>query len=266
MNIDTFFTDHWQHIEDERVARYEQMFAWRPEQAQLLAPAGIEAGHTVADFGCGPGFMTRAIAGWVGPEGHAYGLDINASFVAKASIHADNPDNLSYHLVEDGKLPLADASIDRVLCKNVLEYVPDLAATLAELRRVLRPDGRLHAIDSDWGFVIVEPWSKAEVDEFFTAAAPAFKEPYIGRKLPGALRSAGFGEMQVSVSTAVDRNGHAFPVLRNMVSYIRQFDTLPAATTDALISRAEHAIEDGTFLLCLPQFLITANASRGATT
>ena len=172
MNIDTFFTDHWQHIEDERIARYEQMFLWRPEQAQLLAPAGIEAGHTVADFGCGPGFMTRAIAELIGPAGHAYGLDINASFVANANTHVDNPDNLSYHLIEDGKLPLADASVDRVLCKNVLEYVPDLAATLTELHRVLRPDGRLHAVDSDWGFVIVEPWSKAEVDEFFAAAAP----------------------------------------------------------------------------------------------
>lgn len=260
MNIDTFFTDHWQDIDDERVARYEQMFAWRPEHAQLLAPAGIEAGHRVADFGCGPGFMTRAIAELVGPEGHAWGLDINASFVATANARADNPDNLSYCLIEDGTLPLADASVDRVLCKNVLEYVPDLAATLAELHRVLRPDGRLHAIDSDWGFVIVEPWSKAEVDEFFAAAAPAFKEPNIGRKLPGALRSAGFGEMQVSIVTAADRNGRAFPVLRNMVSYIRQFETMPVATTDALIRRAERAVEDGTFMLCLPQFLITADA------
>ncbi len=262
MNIDSFFTDHWQHIEDERVARYEQMFAWRPEQAQLLAPAGIEAGHTVADFGCGPGFMTRAIAELIGPAGRAYGLDINANFIAKASARTDNPDNLSYHLIEDGKLPLADSSIDRVLCKNVVEYVPDLGATLAELHRVLTPNGRLHAIDSDWGFVIVEPWSKAEIDEFFAAAAPAFKEPYIGRKLPGALRAACFGKTQVSVLTAADRQGRAFPVLRNMVSYIRQFETLPIATTDALISRAERAVDDGTFMLCLPQFLITADASK----
>jgi ubiquinone/menaquinone biosynthesis C-methylase UbiE len=240
------------------VARYEQLFAWRPEQAQLLAPAEIGAGHRVLDFGCGPGFMTRAIAEMVGPSGAAVGVDINARFVAEASARDDNPDNLAYTHLDGVNLPLDDGAFDRALCKNVLEYVPDLKGTLAELYRVLAPGGKAHAIDSDWGFVIVEPWEKDEVDRFFTAAAPAFKEPYIGRRLPAALGAAGFREIQVTVLTAADRKGRAFPVLRNMESYIRQFDTLPEAELAELMDRAERAVDAGTFMLCLPQFLVTA--------
>lgn len=260
MDIDTFFTDHWREIEDERVARYQALFVWRPEQAQLLAPAGIEPGHAVLDFGCGPGYMTRAIADMVGPEGRAVGVDINARFVADANDRDDNPAHLTYVQLDGASVPLPEASMDRVLAKNVLEYVPSLRDTLAELKRVLRPGGRLHAIDSDWGFVIVEPWSPAEVARFFSAAAPAFREPYVGRKLPGALKSVGFEDIRVSVLTAADRAGRAFPVLRNMESYIRQFGTLPDAELESLLARAETAVGEESFMLCLPQFLVTASA------
>ena len=57
----TFYTDHWKVIEAERLARYEQMFVWRPEQARLLEPAGIATGQRVLDLGCGPGFLSLAL-------------------------------------------------------------------------------------------------------------------------------------------------------------------------------------------------------------
>jgi len=38
-----------------------------------------------------------------------------------------------------------------------MEYVPDVAATLAEFRRVVKPGGIVHIIDSDWGMLVVEP-------------------------------------------------------------------------------------------------------------
>ena len=154
-------------------------------------------------------------------------------------------------------LPLATASIDVAIAKNVLEYVPDLPATLDEAVRVLSPGGRLHAIDSDWGFVIVEPWGKATVDRFFAAAAPAFREPYIGRKLPAAFQAAGLSDIEVRIVPIVDRTGGLLSVLRNMRSYIATFATLPSAEVDALLRAAERGINDGTYMACLPQFLVT---------
>jgi ubiquinone/menaquinone biosynthesis C-methylase UbiE len=259
MNIDTFYTDHWSDIEDERVARYEKMFQWRPEQAALLAPAKISEGHRVLDFGCGPGFLTGALADRVGSNGEARGVDINARFVrdANARAQADGITNLSYHHLNGPSLPFEAASFDVAVAKNVLEYVPDVASSLAEISRVLKPGGRLHAVDSDWGFIVVEPWAKAEVDEFFAAAGPAFKEPLIGRKLAGLFSGVGLDDIQVTLQPMVDRTGAAKAVLLNMAHYIGTFATLDAEVVTARMASVDAAIEDGSYLFCLPQFLVT---------
>ena len=259
MNIDTFYTDHWVDIEDERVERYEKMFQWRPEQEALLAPADIGEGHHVLDFGCGPGFLTRALADRVGAQGEACGVDINERFVRDANTRASGDDisNVSYHHLDGTTLPFDAASFDRAVAKNVLEYVPDAAASLAEITRVLKPGGRLHAVDSDWGFVVVEPWAKAEVDEFFAAAGPAFKEPLIGRKLVGLFSAAGLGDIQVTLLPMVDRTGAAKGVLLNMAHYIGSFATLDLEVVAARMAAVDTAINEGTYLFCLPQFLVT---------
>ncbi len=255
-----YYRSHWQQIEDERVARYEQMFMWRPELEPLLEPAAIGPGHTVVDFGCGPGFIAQELATRVGPSGRVHGVDLNARFVDDANerARAAGVSNVTFHQSGDGAVPLADESVDRVLCKNVLEYVPDAAAQVVELRRVLKPGGRLHLLDSDWDFVVVEPWSPDTVREFFAAAAPAFREPNIGRKLPGLLVDAGFEDISVRLMAGVDRAGRMLSVLQNMAGYARRFGTLDDARLDTLLAQARAAVESGRFMAILPQFVVTA--------
>jgi len=256
MNIDTFFTDHWRSIEDERIARYEQMFVWHDAQATLLAPAQLAPGQRVLDVGAGPGFFAGGLAGLVGSTGQVDGVDINARFVADANSRFAAQDNINFHHIEDHQLPFADNTFDRVICKNVLEYVPDLLATLTEVQRVLKPAGRLQVIDSDWGFVVVQPWHKTVVDEFFSAAAAAFNEPYIGRRIAGDLSGLGFSDVTVTLSPFVDQGGRGLHVLRNMAGYIETFGSMPMPRVNELLGQVEQALQDNRFLFCLPQFLV----------
>ena len=257
MANDTFYTDHWKHIEEDRIARYERMFAWREGNAALLAPAALAPGLRVLDFGAGPGFLALAIADMVGDSGEVHGVDINARFVADATARAKGRDNVAFHHVEGGAIPLPNGTVDRVICKNVLEYVPDAGATVAELKRVLAPGGRFHIIDSDWGFVVVEPWGKDAVERFFAAAAVAFKEPHIGRKAAGLLSTHGFVDIEVRILAAADRDGRALPVLRNMRRYIEVGGGMSPEEADALLASAERAAQTGEYLFALPQFLVT---------
>ncbi len=256
---DTFFTDHWRHIEDERVARYEAMFQWRDGQSALLQGADLQLGQRVLDLGCGPGFFAAALAERVGASGSVDGADINARFVADANDRAADIANLQFHHIDDHRLPFDDGRFDRVIMKNVLEYVPDLGATLAEVFRVTAPGGKVHVIDSDWGFVLVEPWGPDRTRAFFEAAAPAFREPLIGRRAPAALADAGFLPAQVQISTHADQKGMGLNVLTNMASYIKTFDAKPAAEVEAWLEEARAAVDQARFLFCLPQFLITAD-------
>ncbi|MEM7097490.1 MAG: methyltransferase domain-containing protein [Pseudomonadota bacterium] len=256
INRDTFYTDHWRDIEDARIERYEEMFVWHERQAVLLEGAHLELGNRVLDLGSGPGFFAGGVLGLVGASGQVDGADINARFVTDANQRHQGNDHIRFHHVTDHRLPFDDDTFDRAICKNVLEYVPNLDATLAEVRRVLKPGGRIFVIDSDWGFVIVHPWSKETVDRFFEAASPAFNEPYIGRRIPGLLFQHGFAKVQVKLSPFVDQTGRGLHVLRNMASYIATFDSLPGDEVERLIQQVADTHERGDFLFCLPQFLV----------
>lgn len=258
---ETFYTDHWREIEDERVARYEQMFVWRDQQLTLLEGAELQPGQRVLDIGCGPGFFAMGLAGIVGADGYVDGVDINARFIADATRRADRP-NVKFHHLTDHVLPFADGTFDRVIMKNVLEYVPDVGATLREVFRVIKPGGRAHVIDSDWGFLLVEPWGKDRTEAFFSAAAAAFNERFIGRKAAGLLRTAGFAPAKVKISAFADQVGNGLNVLTNMAGYIRTFKSMPADVAAGMLDEARASVPEGRFLFCLPQFLVTANRTE----
>ena len=256
---DTFYTDHWRDIEDDRIARYEQMFQWRDGQAVLLEGAELAPGQRVLDLGSGPGFFAAALAERVGSTGAVDGADINAQFVKSANARAADQPNLNFHHVTDHMLPFDEGRFDRVIMKNVLEYVPDLAATLQEAHRVTAPGGKAHVIDSDWGFVLVEPWGPDRTRQFFSAAGAAFREPLIGRRAPAALQAAGFAMPNVRINTHADQKGMGLNVLTNMAGYIRTFGTMAEDEVNAWLDEAQDAVSAGRFLFCLPQFLITAD-------
>jgi SAM-dependent methyltransferase len=258
---ETYYQDHWVSIEPERLERYESMFKWREQQAPMLEPLQLGAGMTALDYGCGPGFVSLEMARRVGEAGYVHALDINQQFVTRAQQRAREAgqSNIQYQLIGDEGIGVDDKSVDRVFCKNVLEYVPDVEHTLRSLRQSMKPGGRIQVIDSDWGFVIVEPWGAARTARFFAAASPAFREPNIGRKLQGVLRDVGFEDIAVSVSASADNRGGSLAVLTNMRSYINTFDSLEASEVDSMMAELELAIESGHFLFVLPQFTVTAS-------
>jgi ubiquinone/menaquinone biosynthesis C-methylase UbiE len=264
MKPETYYRDHWLDVDPERVGAYEEMFQWRPQMAPLLAPAELGLGEVVVDYGCGPGMLSLELARRVGPEGRVHAVDINAMFLERAQEHAREAglsERIVFHPIEEDRLPLADASVDCIVCKNVLEYVDDPLSTLRDFRRALRPGGRVHAVDSDWGMLVVEPIGPERLARVFEAASIAYRTPLIGRKLYGLMRAAGLADVEVGVVTGPDTKGYAAPILLNMAKYARQSQKLDDSEIDRFVEDVKQAIEDGTYLLVLPQFLVTGFVS-----
>lgn len=267
MSDDTYYRDHWLDIDVEHMDDYEEMFRWRPRMAPLLEPADIAPGQRVVDFGCGPGMLTVELARRVGPEGRVHGVDLNPDFLERARANVEREglaERVSLHRADDDRLPLPDASVDRVICKNVLEYVDDPVATLRDFRRALAPGGRVHAIDSDWGMLAVEPLGAERIAELFAAASMAYRTPLIGRRLYGLMREAGFDEVHVKVLAGADTRGTLAPILFSMARYARISGKLDPEAIDALLDDVKRALAEGTYLLVLPQFVVTGSTAAAS--
>jgi 2-polyprenyl-6-hydroxyphenyl methylase/3-demethylubiquinone-9 3-methyltransferase len=95
----------------------------------------------VLDLGCAGGFMSEAIAR---EGGEVVGVDPAVQAIEAARAHAELEHlAISYRIGRAEAIPLPDASVDRVVCVDVLEHVDDLHRCLREIARVLKPGGVL---------------------------------------------------------------------------------------------------------------------------
>jgi len=112
---------------------------WAPD---LVAEADVHPGQRVLDVACGTGVVTRLLAERVRPGGHVTGLDLNPAMLAAARTAAGDA-SIQWLEASAQSMPLPDAGVDAVTCQQGLQFFPDRAAALAEIRRVLVPGGRL---------------------------------------------------------------------------------------------------------------------------
>jgi ubiquinone/menaquinone biosynthesis C-methylase UbiE len=256
-----FYKDHWVNIEQERLDHYSTMFEWSPASRLLYEPANIRTGHVVAEFGCGPGHTAVEIAKWVGPKGHVHALDINSAFVEQVKGNAKKAGlegRMTAHRSDGLDLSLATGSVDRVTTRNTLIYVDDPLATLGEFKRVLRPEGRFHIIEGDWPMMVVEPIPAPTWQSLVSAAARACRTPDIGRKLTGYLARTGFHDIDVQVITRPDITGRLLPMIKNMAKYAMGSEDFKSTDADESLAALERALEEKTYLVLAPQFVVTA--------
>jgi ubiquinone/menaquinone biosynthesis C-methylase UbiE len=103
-----------------------------------LLRAHINAGEQVLDLGCGDGWMTGEIAR-LGAQ--ATGIEVAEAALERAIRR--HPDIAFGLAAIDGALPLDDNRFDAVWSSEVIEHVADTGRWLSEVRRVLKPQGRL---------------------------------------------------------------------------------------------------------------------------
>lgn len=104
-----------------------------------------EPGERVLEIGPGTGYYSLAMAEWIAPEGTLELFDLQQEFLDH-TMRAAGERSLTNLVPTQGdatRLPYVDASIDAVILTAVLGEIPDSAAALREIHRVLKPDGRL---------------------------------------------------------------------------------------------------------------------------
>jgi ubiquinone/menaquinone biosynthesis C-methylase UbiE len=139
----TSFVEAYGGSAPENYERYFVPAIGRPLAADLMDTAALGPGERVLDVACGTGVVTRLAAERVGRAGTVAGLDINPGMLAVARSLPAPGVAIDWHQGSAESMPLPDAAFDVVLCQLGLQFVPDKAAAMREMRRVLAPRGRL---------------------------------------------------------------------------------------------------------------------------
>jgi ubiquinone/menaquinone biosynthesis C-methylase UbiE len=133
--------ERWQ-LEEASAEAYERyaVASWsRPLAEQLVGLAAPRDGERVLDVACGTGIVARLSVPRVGERGSVTGVDLNDGMLDVARRDAA----IDWRQGDAEALPLPDEGYDVVLCQQGLQFFPRRGVALAEMRRVLRPGGRL---------------------------------------------------------------------------------------------------------------------------
>lgn len=125
-----YYEDVWADLPDDP--------AWAWEWRSALLSGEARPGERVLDLGCGAGHFL-ALLERLGAE--PIGVELAERALERAHRRAPGAET---HLLEaDGSIPLGHGAVDLVWCSEVIEHVGDVGGLLGEVRRVLRPGGRL---------------------------------------------------------------------------------------------------------------------------
>ena len=174
---------------------FRQMLEQRSAEthAAYLLPR-LKRGDRVLDFGCGPGTISVGLAGAVDP-GELHGVDMEQSQVelARAAAAAGGHSHATFHVGDATKLPFEDGYFDVAHCHAVLMHVPDTAAVLAEVKRVLKPGGIIAAREAILRAAFLHPYEDTDAwSTFIRLLAANGGHPGMGMELKGRLLEAGF--------------------------------------------------------------------------
>lgn len=164
---------------EERWLRYVRETAHR-----TLAHLAPRPGARVLDVGCGTGFLLRGLEARA-PAARGFGADLVPAMLRAAQRHGTQA---GLAAADAAALPFATASFDAVVTVSVLHFWPDPHEGLREIRRVLRPGGRLVLTDWRRDYLSVRLLDRG----LRLSGRAAYRRIYRERECAALLAAAGF--------------------------------------------------------------------------
>jgi ubiquinone/menaquinone biosynthesis C-methylase UbiE len=201
----------------EWLDRHHQSKAF--EREKMIEDLHVEPGSSIVDAGCGPGLWTPLLAQAVGPQGHILGIDISAEALVTAQrrcAHSHYRHRVQFKRATLDQLPLAHSSVDLIFSANVSQYLANPVATFAAMGPYLKRGGRLVIKDIDFGktrfqgvdvtlqervFQARLRWEEERIRSGYT-----FEDSWVGSKLAGYLRAAGYKNIEERTYPIVRRS------------------------------------------------------------
>jgi SAM-dependent methyltransferase len=242
-----------------------------PERLSWLARClDARPGERIVDLGCGTGSALEVIA--EGVEADLVGLDVSAAVLRMAAGTLGGLSHVRLLLAQADltqPIPLAEASVDRALCHNVLECLADPAALAAEVHRILRPGGRLVLSHSDFDTLLFAS-EDLELTRRLVRAYCNTQQDWmdavdgtIGRRLVDIVGRSPLRvedvQARVNLSRRFERGelGHAYA--HNLVGALRGSGAIDAAELDGWLAGLARLDARGAYLFSVNDYAVVAS-------
>jgi demethylmenaquinone methyltransferase/2-methoxy-6-polyprenyl-1,4-benzoquinol methylase len=122
---------------------HETLYGLFRDPYKVLQAAGLEAGQSVLEVGCGPGFFTIPASEIVGEEGSVVAIDVNPLAVEHVQKKLDEAEvaNAEVGVANAAQTDLPDQAFDLVFLFGFARPIGDMQAIWTELHRLLKPAG-----------------------------------------------------------------------------------------------------------------------------
>jgi ubiquinone/menaquinone biosynthesis C-methylase UbiE len=218
----------------------------------------LAPGNKTLDLGCGIGGGTFPLADAVGPTGLAAGVDISSSMIEGATRRAAGRPGVEFRIGDACAIPYPDQFFDAARTERLFLYLSDRLATLHEMKRMVKPGGRLCLIDTDIDSTAVYSKKPALTRKMTSIVAASMPNPNSGRDLPALTRQAGLKNIQIEIFGV--SSPHEFFLLAMAAALSKAADSgaVPRSEVDECLAEQESLNASGNFFQMWSFVVVTA--------
>ena len=232
------------------------------QRQRTLATLALKAGEKVFDIGCGVGFLTNEMALLVGKSGKVIGFDKNPEMISHAKQRCEDLQQAEFYEGDAAQLPAEDHTFDAVSCTQVLLYVEDVQKVLTEMRRILKPGGRLVIVETDWRGVVLNSTDDALTSKIFSAWDSAVPSPNLPVHLGPLLKKHGFSNIQVEAVPILNTEYSPSNFSHGMMEWITKNAVKQGVFNETqrkgFLTDLEERERSGSYFFCVNRFLFSS--------
>lgn len=172
----------------------------------LLKRHGVSEEGKILEVGCAQGIRTRLIAENF-PRAEVVGLDRSEELLEQARAQSQNHETIAYVHADLYDLPFANETFDFIYARLVFMHLKSPLEALDELKRVLKPGGKILIEDADRDCMFFEPtppsfasfWEKVQEGQRRLGG-----DPNVGRRLASYLKTMRFHNLKIETQPIID--------------------------------------------------------------
>ncbi len=229
----------------------------------------ISVGDCALDVGCGPGIDVLQLANQVGVKGLAVGIDHDSQMIEEAKSLAESEniaERVKFHVNDVTSLPFDNNYFDSCRSERVFMHLQNPLATLREMHRVTKTNGRVVVAESDWSSLSIDCDAVGTEKKIFQYHRDKIMASgYAGRSLFRFFRITGFSEIDIRIFPVFTTDLSAFSDLVRLEYIEEQALSANAISKQELAmwrEQLQNANEQGYFFCSMNVFVVAGTKSE----